>query len=407
MKADIDRLMEARGFDAIVVTGPAGENLALQYLGNGAKISGGTILKKRGQTPLLIHGSMEREEAARSGLATADFNEFGLLDALKETGDRFKASLAVFQNLFESQGVEGRVAFYGRGDVGRSYMLLQALKEALPGLEIVGETGTSLFEEAFATKDDGEFARLKSVAERTVATMQDTVDFLRGHAVQEQKLVRADGKPLTIGDVRRFIMVRLAERGLEAPDDLIFAQGRDGGIPHSCGDDEAPVELGLPIVYDLFPREAGGGYYHDMTRTFCLGYASEEVEQAYNEVLECFETVVKAMRVGEPAGSYQTMACEFFEERGHPTVKSTPGTQEGYVHSLGHGVGLELHGRPRLSDTANDDVFQPGNVFTVEPGLYYPERGFGIRIEDVMYFGDDGEPRSLTDFPKNLVVALG
>jgi Xaa-Pro aminopeptidase len=144
-----------------------------------------------------------------------------------------------------------------------------------------------------------------------------------------------------------------------------------------------------------------------MTRTFCLGFAPEEVEQVYSTVLQCFEVVMGALRVGELAGVYQTMACEFFEARGHPTIKSTPDTQEGYVHSLGHGVGLELHGFPRLSEVASDDVLQPGNVFTVEPGLYYPERGFGIRIEDVIYFGNDGMARSLTGFPKDLVIALG
>ena len=123
--------------------------------------------------------------------------------------------------------------------------------------------------------------------------------------------------------------------------------------------------------------------------------------------MACFEMVVSEMKTGEKAGRYQTMTCEFFEERGHPTIKSTPGTEEGYVHSLGHGLGLELHGHPRLSDMTGDDVFEKGNVFTVEPGLYYPEKGYGIRVEDVMYFDDDGKLHSLTDYPKDLVIPLG
>jgi Xaa-Pro aminopeptidase len=406
LKSDIDRLMQERGFDALVVTGPSGENLPLQYLGNGAKITSGTIIKKRGETPLLLHGSMEREEAARSGLPTADFNDFGLMKALKETKDRFQASLIMYQNAFEELGVEGTVAFYGRGDVGRSHMLLQALGEMLPHIDLVGETGVSLFEAAFATKDSDEFERIKSVAGRTTETMGETIYHLQRHAVQEKRLVQPDGKPLTIGDVKNFIALKLAERGLEAPEEVIFAQGRDGGIPHSRGDDDAPVEIGIPIVFDLFPREAGGGYYHDMTRTICLGFASDEVTAAYNDVMQCFKAVVSSLSAGQSAGDYQAMACEFFEARGHPTIKSNPGTQEGYVHSLGHGVGLELHGYPRLSDVASDDVFEPGNVFTVEPGLYYPDRGYGIRIEDVMYFGDDGKAHSLTRFSKDLVIPI-
>lgn len=408
MKQDIDRLMKERGFAALVVTGPISENLPLQYITNRSGITSGIVVKKRDAEPLLIHNAMEREEAAKSGLMTADYNDFGYLEAIKETRDRFKAMLVVMQNALESLKLRkgSTVAFYGRGDVGRSYMMIRALAELMPNLTLVGEQKATIFQEAFATKDGSELERIKHVADKTVEVMDATVKFLRGHAVQDGKLVQTDGQPLTIGVVKDFIAVRLAERRLESSEGVIFALGRDGGIPHSRGEDTAAVEIGKPIVFDLFPREAGGGYFHDMTRTFCLGFAPSDVAEVYDDVMACFNLVNSSMRVGQSAGDYQTMTCEFFESRGHPTVKSTPGTQEGYVHSLGHGVGMELHGRPMLSDAAGDDVFEVGHVFTIEPGLYYPERGIGVRIEDMVYFDAAGELQTLTRYPKDLVIPL-
>lgn len=405
MKADLDKLMEERGLDAMVISGPLSGNNPLLYMVGTAGVSHATVVKKRGSDPLLLHGLMEREEATKSGLRMADYNDVGWLDILQETRDPFEQRVLLMQAILQHEDVSGTVGFYGLGDVGQNYMFLKALDERLEHISVTGDKGPSLFEQAFATKDDDEFERLKSVAERTVATFDDSIKFLQSHAVQEGQLIKKDGKPLTVGDVKAFVNVRLAERGLECPD-MIFAPGRDGGIPHSRGEDDTLIKIGVPIVYDLFPREAGGGYHHDMTRTFCLGFAPKEVEEAYNDVLQCFKAVVGSIKAGESAGVYQKMTCEFFESRGHPTINNTPGTSDGYIHSLGHGLGLEIHGLPRISDRA-DDVLEHGHVFTIEPGLYYPERGFGIRIEDVMYFGPDSKTHSLTRYSKELVVPVG
>ena len=159
------------------------------------------------------------------------------------------------------------------------------------------------------------------------------------------------------------------------------------------------------VVYDIFPCEAGGGYFFDMTRTFCLGYAPPEVEKAYQDVYDCVEKLIAAYKVGTETRKYQQMTCEFFESRGHPTIATDTKTEQGYVHSVGHGLGLWVHEEPRFSDVpSNTDVLQPGHVFTVEPGLYYPERGYGIRIEDVIWIDPDGVIHDLTDFSKELVI---
>jgi Xaa-Pro aminopeptidase len=404
VKADLDNLMAARGFDALVVLGPAAENHALHYLANGAKISDGILLKKRGEAPLLVCSPMERDEAAKSGLPLATHNDFDLHKLIQEKGSYFEAEVHMLAALFERQGVAGTVSFYGLGDPGQSYMMLSRLAEICPTLRVVGETETTVFDEAYTTKDPAELAAIKSVAARTNTVMAEAVDFLKSHKAQEGRLVKADGSPLTIAEVKRFVRGRLLDYDLE-DSEMIFAIGRDAGVPHSRGEADDPLALGRSIIFDLFPRELGGGYYHDMTRTFCLGYAPPEVKEVYDQVMFAFHAVMEALAVGEKAASYQTLVNDTFEAQGHPTTRSHPGTVEGYVHSLGHGLGLQIHSRPRFSPVS-EDVVEPGQVFTVEPGLYYPERGYGVRIEDTVYVDEAGAIHSLTPFPKDLVIPV-
>ncbi|NDJ53142.1 MAG: aminopeptidase P family protein [Chloroflexi bacterium] len=379
MKSDLDRLMADRGFDAFVVMGERTANHALIYLTNGARISYGIVIQKRGSDPLLLVSPMERDEAAKSGLTIITTNEFNLPEYIKETRSRFEGQMQMLADVLKHYEVQGTVSFYGMEDVGRAFTSLNRLQALVPGLTAVGETEVTIFDQAGATKDEQELAAIRSVAERTNRVMDETMAFLTSHKAKGGKLIHRDGSPLTIGDVKRHVRLRLMHYDLEEEGEIIFAIGRDAGVPHSRGEESAALELGKSIVFDLFPRQRGGGYFHDMTRSFCLGYAPEEVEQAYHQVEQAFHLVLEAISLGQDAKDYQQMVCDFFQEQGHQTPISHPGTEEGYVHGLGHGLGLQIHSRPRMGPVSQDKI-EAGQVFNNEPGLYYPERGYGIRI---------------------------
>ncbi|MGB3398611.1 MAG: M24 family metallopeptidase, partial [Candidatus Deferrimicrobiaceae bacterium] len=150
-----------------------------------------------------------------------------------------------------------------------------------------------------------------------------------------------------------------------------------------------------------------GGYFYDFTRTWCLGYAAEDVIKLHSQVLEVYETVYSALEAGTPCRQYQVQTCELFEAMGHPTVLSDPKTQIGYPHSLAHGLGLNVHESPGFSILeSNRDQLQPGTVFTVEPGLYYPDRGMGVRIEDTVAMRLDGKVETLVEYPMDLVLKM-
>ncbi len=188
----------------------------------------------------------------------------------------------------------------------------------------------------------------------------------------------------------------------------IFAQGRDAGIPHATGELDAPLLLGEAIVFDIYPRDRASGYYHDMTRTFAIGYEAPGLQELYDDVKESFDQVVAALKPGVSTHGLQQRACQVLRERDHQTPEDTWPLEEGYIHSLGHGIGLDVH-EPLAMSTFVDqgDTVEPGTVFTIEPGLYYPSRNMGVRIEDTICCAPDGTIRSLTPFPYDLVIPIG
>ena len=408
MKSDIDRLMMERDLQAIIITGGEENNVPRQYLTNGADITGGYVIKKRGSEPILIVNAMELEEANKSGLKVHTYYDFGWADLIQQAeGDSAKATIGFWGRFLDELKIPpGKVGIYGTGAINVYIEIIRNLSAAYPDYEFVGETGLTLFDAAYATKDAAELARMRSVAQRTSEVLQATWDFIAGHTAEpDESLVNGDGEALTIGAVKRFVLHALLDRGLQDTG-MIFAQGRDAGYPHSRGEAHMALKMGQSIVFDLFPQELGGGYYHDTTRTWCIGYAPPEVQAAYADVANAFDVAVDGFRPNLPTHVMQEAVLNYLEGRGHQTTRSHPGTLEGYVHGLGHGVGLNIHERPSLNHLIKTDTFQPGMVVTIEPGVYYPERGFGVRLEDTFYVTEDGQLVSLTDFHKDLIIPL-
>ncbi len=407
MKADLDRLMEEHGIDALMILPDESPDPYRAYLANGA-VTGALAIKKRGEPAVLIANVMEVDEAAKSGLKVYSVEDFDQSLLRREHGDQSDAWRAAwYRRIFDRLDIRGKLGIYGVADVNTTLSTVRMLSQHLADrVEIVTDTvRQTVFDRAYETKDAVELERLRDVGARTSRVAIAVRDWIASHRASGEQVVQADGSPLTIGDVKRFLRLRLFEAGLEEDGTTIFAQGRDAGVPHSRGEDDQPLLLGRSIVFDLFPREPRG-YYHDMTRTWCIGYAPDEVRAAYDAVMEAYRRVVAACRLGDPTSKLQRLVCEYFESLGHPTVLNTPGTTEGYVHTLAHGLGLNVHEAPWFPTYSDQYILQAGNVFTIEPGLYYPERGYGVRIEDTVHLNEQGALEVLTQVPYDLVVEL-
>lgn len=406
MRNDLDDLMAARDLAALLLPVDEIYSPTLDYLVGPIAITGGLAIKPVGAEPTLFVNGMEVEEAAASGVTVYTLADMDWHTLRAEHASTDEAEVALWGRCLAHLGITlGKVGVYGTGTLHRYTALVDHFRATYPQYTLTGEMGRTLFDEAFLTKDDAALERIRRVAAGTNAVMQATWEYIASHILRDENLMRPDGMPLTIGDVRRFINKALLDYDLEDTG-MIFAQGRDGAFPHSRGTDTEPLRAGVPIVFDLFPRERGGGYHHDMTRTWCIGHAPPEVEELYDTVMGAFDVALAQFSVGSPTHAMQTAVQDYFEARDHPTSRSNPGTAEGYVHSLGHGVGLEIHEKPLISHLSKDDTFTVGNVITIEPGLYYPSRAAGVRVEDTFYVTPDGTLQSLSMFTKALVLPV-
>ena len=409
MKTDLDALMLEKDLDAILITGPAQHNPAMVYMTGGGHVSSADLIKRRGHEPVLFYNPMERDEAAKSGLITKNLMDYNFTNLLSQSnGDYQRAIAKRYQLMLSEFGADkGNIALYGRSEIGTFYAIFSTLQNEMPAINLIGEVNNSVLMQARMTKDDAEIERIRKMGSVTTQVVGLVADYISSQRVHDGQMVKPNGDPLTIRDVKQHINLWLSERGAENPEDTIFAIGRDSGVPHSSGNPEDILRLGQTIVFDIYPCEAGGGYFYDFTRTWCLGYAPDEVMSLYESVLSAYNQVASQLEVGKPFKDYQEMVCKLFSAQGHPTINDDPQTQNGYVHSLGHGIGLNIHERPWSGINSDDqDRLLPGAVFTLEPGLYYPDKGMGVRLENSLVVRQDGKMEVLADYPMDLVLPV-
>jgi len=193
----------------------------------------------------------------------------------------------------------------------------------------------------------------------------------------------------------------LSQLNCESPQGHIVAGGLQAAEPHERG--TGLLRPGVPIVIDIFPRSKKTGYFADMSRTVCIDKPSKKAKKMYDAVLAAQELGISMVKPGVECRSIQDAIEKFFAESGFETSgkgKEFP-YSEGFVHGLGHGVGLDIHEGPRIGRKTKD-VLAIGDVVTIEPGLYYKKIG-GVRIEDLVVVTKKG-CRNLTQYGKEFIL---
>jgi len=407
VKHELDRHMENAGVDAIIISGAPSKSKNIFYFTGFAKITGGHIIKIRGKDPVLLHGHMEVDEAKKIGIELMDYREFGMLELRKHAPDDITGDVLFYQKLFKKFDISGTVWMGMEMSAGYAYEFMKRLDLACVNVDFVRDFSKPPIARARVTKDDSEIDIIKDLGVRVARVHEKVRGFLGSLTEKDGLAVTSSGDPVTIGEFKESLKEWSREEDLFVGVDTIFAQGRDAGFPHSHGEDDDKLAVGKTIVFDYFPSQPGGGYFFDITRTYCLGRAPENVQKIYDDVFEIQKKVCGSLELQKQCSEYDRMVLDFYEEKGYPTLRKDTKTNSGYVHSLGHGVGLELHESPSLSDfSKKDEPLQPGYVFTVEPGLYFPDEGMGVRIEDVVAVRSDGTIENLTDVTKDLVIPL-
>jgi Xaa-Pro aminopeptidase len=206
---------------------------------------------------------------------------------------------------------------------------------------------------------------------------------------------------LSSESVREAMQAVCRDRGCELENDVIVAVNDQSASGHESG--SGPIAAGDRVLIDIWPRDLVSRCYADMTRTFVAGGGEpeEELRRYWSLCLEALEAVKKSVRPGIRGRELYDISCEPFEAAGLPTQRTKKEgeiLQGGYYHSLGHGVGLEVHEAPSLGLVGEPLV--AGDVIAVEPGAYRPGYG-GCRLEDLILVTEDGG-EVLTDFPYEL-----
>lgn len=337
-----------------------------------------------GNSRLVYFTDMERDEATATGVECLGPADLGLTELRRETKSTGELIARTAMRLWrELELVSGPVGLGGRLAVGDSVDVIRALTTR----DWQPVSGGKLLRQWRRRKLDFEVVDARRAARATTEAFLRLADRLR----------RAEREPVSVADLRRTVARHFAQHGLDQPHGNIVATGPAAAVPHSAGDDEALVEPGQTLVVDLYPRSL---VYADCSRTFCLPPIPQPVADAHAAVHGALEAGCRGAVAGAKVSVAVDAALSVIEDAGFQTTRIDALTQRGMVHSLGHGVGYELHELPNLRPPSSGE-FAAGDLITVEPGLYDPQAGWGIRLEDVLLLDEHGN-ENLTPLPYDL-----
>ena len=400
----VDALMKEAGLDVLILMGNTPEHPGFWYLAGNQKLEAATLVWKRKGKKLLIVGDMERDCAAQSGMdwiarSTTPFMK--IAKAAKRPGD---AQIRWLSWCLKKCRAKGKVAIYGATGLESALAWLPRLRRSF--IEFGGALVTEkepVLMLARARKTPGEVEMIRQAGVGTKAAFDAIRRTISRCHSRRGVLHTSKGEALTIGQLKAVSDAAMALHGLANVHGSIVAQGEEGGVPHNAGTNSRKVRAGLPIVCDIFPKDTQSGYYFDMTRTFVPGKATAAQKKAYEDVRQATVLGFEAYEPGLTFMELHQRVAHFLSEKGYETLETHPGTQVGYCHGLGHGVGTEVHELPFLRGM--DSKLAPGHVITIEPGVYYPEKKLGIRIEDVAVVTEAGL-ENLTNYPTVLEVPI-
>jgi len=326
--------MGAKNLDCLIVSSPAN----ISYLTSFASCDSYLLLSKKKN--IYFTDFRYAEEVKLKLKGTAVINKFSdsVFKSIASACLNIKARRIGFEEKYVS------IADYKK--------LKQSLKR---GRNLVPVT--SLIEDLRSVKEQAEIRQIRKAIKITLKALKFIKNFIKPGKKEIE----------VVAELERFIRYQGARA---AAFSIIVASGSNSSYPHHISG-ERKIRKNEPVMVDIGVDY--NGYKSDLTRVFFLGKINILAQDICETVLEAQKRAVRKIRAGATAREVDSAARNYIAEKGFG---------EFFGHSLGHGVGLEVHEKPRLSSKDNS-VLMPGEVFTVEPAIYLPGR-FGIRIEDMV-----------------------
>lgn len=375
---DLADVLTEQDADAYVAY-DSSENADMRYLAGFLASDPYIYVYPRGGAGTIIVSSMEELRARRESSCTViTRSAAGLPELLKEHHD---ADLAAAHMI---RAIAGKKLLVPASmPIGFAQTLMQVAEVA------VDKTTVAALRRV---KTPEEIELIRRVQQHNETATTAAVGLIRDAEIDRDGGLLLQGRPLTSERVRDEIAAKLRPFDCEERDTIISC-GTDTALPHARGTGQ--LRAHEPIVMDVFPKSLKTGYFADMTRTVAKGEPSDKIVALYAAVKKAKDLAEGMLRPGVSGADVHNAVVAFFEEQGYLTAGSS-----GFIHGLGHGVGLQIHEAPSLSPSGG--VLEPGNVITIEPGLYYPGIG-GVRLEDMGVITETGFDR-FTNFEEQLLL---
>ena len=345
---------------------------------------------------VLVVSSLEEGRARKESRATTvvNMNEYGAQELTGEGISGTKLWATIMKRFLDQRGLK-RVA------VAPYFPIAEADQLREMGVELV--IANDLRERRRVKRPD-EVEAIEAAQRATEDAWRKGVDAIRRATARADRTLELDSAVFTAERLRAIVESALLEQGY-ASDGAICAPGPQAADPHQIG--TGPLHANEPIVMDIFPQHKATRYWADMTRTVSKGEPPAAIRKIYDVVKRAQDAGIKALRPGVTGREVHELVEDIIWQAGYDTLRPgqkkdpTDPTPRGFIHSTGHGVGLEIHEAPAISRSGTTPLLA-GDVVTIEPGVYDPVIG-GVRLEDMLVITENGA-RNLTQAPRELVV---
>lgn len=387
MRKDLDSILAEREADALLLYSESYKNQNMYYLTRFLAPDPFILLKRIDNPPTIIVSTMEYPRAQKESIVkdVRPYTDYNPLEIIKAEKDPRMGVMKLIASITTKELGEETV-------ISVPYNFPTMVTDVLRKEGLTIKPMFNVIERARETKESDEIKEIKNVQEVVEKVTAEVINLIADSDIGPKNTLihNTDGKkkPLTVGEVKALMGHRFIDNWCAIEEELIVACGPPSADPHYEGNPEDRLKANQPIILDIYPRNIRKRYWADMTRTVVKGKAPDRVKRMFDAVLEAKNACIDALHEGVLGSNMFNLCCDILEKAGYDTVRGGKQIEKGFTHGLGHGVGLEIHESPSMSEVYKFPLKEHSTV-TVEPGLYDPKVG-GVRIEDIVEVGKKG-----------------
>jgi len=377
LRGDLDNILTEKDVDALLLSSDSYRDANMYYLTEFLAPDPFIFLKRVDADPVVVVNQMEYPRAQKQSIVkdVRSYLDYNYLKTVKSAKEPQLGAIKFIAKVAEKElGVGTKIC------VPSNFPVITADVLREEGLTVIPMFG--VVEEARETKDIHEVEEIRAVQAVVEEVTSEAIEIIANSDVGSNGTLHFNGEPLTVGKIKSVFGSKLLENGCLPEEDIIVACGTKSSDPHYAGEPEDKLKADQPIILDVYPRSIQKRYWSDMTRTVVKGRASPKLKQMFETVFEAKNASLDAIQAGALGSHVYDVCCDVLEKAGYETTREGKKVTKGMPHSLGHGVGLQIHESPRINELSASTL-REHNVVTVEPGLYDPQMG-GVRLENII-----------------------